>query len=313
MGKVYDVLITGATGFVGRAVCAEAERQGWDLRRASRAGSDGAMALGEIDGLTDWSAALAGCDAVIHLAARVHMRASAVANETAAFMRTNRDATIKLAEDAARSGVRRMVFLSTIKVNGEGRPAAYTVEDAPAPTGAYATSKWEAEQGLADVAARTGLEVVTLRPPLVYGPGVGGNFKSLVRLVRRGVPLPLASVRNSRSLVGVTNLASAVCAALEHPSGAGRTYLVSDQDDLSVPELIRAIARAADVPARLFPFPPAFLRLASALVGRVQSFQQVAGSLTVDSSAISRELGWRPVRSVEEELAAMMAALTGPA
>lgn len=303
------ILVTGATGFVGRALCAEIERRGWDVRRVSRAGGGSSLGLGELDGRTDWSDVLTGRDAVVHLAARVHRTGRAEASDTAAFMTTNRDAAIKLAEDAARSGVRRVVFLSTIKVNGEGRAAPYTVEDAPAPVGAYATSKWEAEQGLVDVAARTGLEVVNIRPPLVYGPGVGGNFRGLVRLVRRGLPLPLASVRNSRSLIGVTNLASAICTALEHPVAAGRTYLVSDQHDLSVPELIQTIARAADVPARLFPFSPSLLRLASALVGREHAFQQVAGSLTVDSSLISRELGWRPVRSVDEELAAMMTAL----
>ena len=309
---MHNVLVTGASGFVGRAVCAAIEQRGWGVRRASRTGGDGSLAVGEIDGRTDWSGALASCDAVVHLAARVHRMGRAEAADTAAFMATNRDATIKLAEDAARAGVKRFVFMSTVKVNGEGRAQPYRESDAPAPEGAYAVSKWEAEQGLAEVAARTGLEVVIIRPPLVYGPGVKGNFRSLIGLVRRGVPLPLGSVRNRRSLVGVSNLASAVCTALEHPAAAGRTYLVSDQDDLSVPDLIRAIARAAGVPARLVPFPPTLLRLASAMVGRQQSFQQVAGSLTVDSSAISREIGWRPVRTVDEELAETLAALRQP-
>jgi len=275
----------------------------------SRAGSDGSIAVGDITADTDWSDALAGCDAVVHLAARVHMMGRAEAEDAAAFTATNRDATIRLAEDAARAGVKRLVFMSSVKVNGEGRASPYREGDPPAPVGAYANSKWEAEQGLAEVAARTGLEVAIIRPPLVYGPRVKGNFRSLVTLVRRGVPLPLASVRNSRSFVGVTNLASAVAAALEHPAAAGRTYLVSDQNDLSVPDLIRAIARSADVPARLMPFPPALLRFASAVAGRTQAFQQVAGSLTVESSAISRELGWTPVRTVDEELAATLAAL----
>lgn len=309
---MHNVLVTGASGFVGRAVGTAIEQRGWHVRRASRNGGDGCLAMGEIDGRTDWSSALAGCDAVVHLAARVHMMGRAEAADTAAFMTTNRDATIKLAEDAARAGVKRLVFMSTVKVNGEGRALPYRADEPPAPEGAYAVSKWQAEQGLHEVAARTGLEVVIIRPPLVYGPGVKGNFRSLINLVRRGVPLPLGSVRNRRSLVGVTNLASAVCAALEHPAAAGRTYLVSDQDDLSVPDLIRAIARAAEVPARLVPFLPAPLRLVSAMVGRQQSFQQVAGSLTVDSSAISRELGWRPVRSVDEELAETLAALKRP-
>lgn len=306
---MHNVLVTGASGFVGRAVATAIEQRGWGVRRASRRGGDGGLAVGEIDGNTDWSSALAGCDAVVHLAARVHMMGRAEAADTSAFATTNRDATIKLAEDAVRAGVKRLVFMSTVKVNGEGRALPYRSDEPPAPEGAYAMSKWQAEQGLAEIAARTGLEVVIIRPPLVYGPGVKGNFRSLITLVRRGVPLPLGSVRNRRSLIGVTNLASAVCAAIDVAGAAGRTYLVSDQDDLSVPDLIRAIARAAGVPARLVPFPPALLRLASTMVGRQQSFQQVAGSLTVDSSAISRELGWVPVRSVDEELAETLAAL----
>lgn len=299
----HSVLVTGATGFVGRAVCAQINERGWSTTRVSRRGADGSLAMGDIDGQTDWSDALAGCDGVVHLAARVHMMGRAEAADAAAFAATNRDATLKLAEDAVRAGVRRLVFMSTIKVNGEGRGSRYGGGDVPAPAGAYATSKWEAEKGLAEIAARTGLDVVIIRPPLVYGPGVKGNFRSLVKIVRRGIPLPLGSVRNSRSFIGVTNLASAVCAALEHRAAAGKTYLVSDQNDLSVPELIGAIARAADVEPRLFPFPPSLLRVASTMIGRAQSYQQLAGSLTVDASAITRELGWWPVRTVDEELA----------
>jgi nucleoside-diphosphate-sugar epimerase len=291
-------------------VCAEIKRRGWALRATSRTGDNGTIAVGGISGQTDWLGALVGCDAVVHLAARVHMMGRAEAADTNAFSTINRDATIKLAEDAARSGVQRLVFMSTIKVNGEGRTTPYRADERPAPEGAYAISKWEAEQGLAKLAARTGLEIVIIRPPLVYGPGVRGNLRSLIGLVRRGLPLPLGSVRNSRSLIGVTNLASAVCAAVEHPAAGGQTYLVSDQNDLSVPDLIRAIARAAGVPARLVPFPPVLLQVASAMIGRQQSFQQLVGSLTVDANAITRELGWRPMRSLHEELASTMSALS---
>lgn len=306
---VPSVLVTGAAGFVGKAVAAEVDRRGWVLRRASRGTSPGMVAVGDIDASTDWSAAVEGCEAIVHLAARVHMTGRAEAADAAAFHVTNCLATLKLAEDATRAGVKRLVFVSTVKVNGEGRATSYTQRDTPEPIGAYAESKWAAERGLAEIAARTGLEVVILRPPLVYGAGVGGNFRSLIELVLSGIPVPLASVRNARSLVGVRNFASAIGAAIEHPAAAGKTYLVSDQRDLSTPELIRSIAQAADVPARLFPFPPGLLRLASMAIGREQAFQQLAGSLTVDSSAISRDLGWRPVVSVEEELKSAVTAL----
>ena len=304
-----SVLVTGANGFVGTAVGREIEGRGWGLRRASRTASPGSVAVGDIDGRTDWSAAVEGCDAIVHLAARVHKTGRTEAADIAAFQTTNCSATLKLAEDAAKAGVRRLVFVSTVKVNGEGRATPYTERDAPAPVGAYAQSKWAAETGLAEVAARTGLEVVIIRPSLVYGPSVGGNFRSLIKLVLSGVPLPLASVRNLRSLVGVKNLASAICTSVEHRTAAGRTYLVSDQRDLSTPDLIRTIARAANVPARLVPFQVGILQLATSAMGRSQAFQQLAGSLTVDSSAISRDLGWKPTVTIEEEIAAAVGSL----
>lgn len=296
------VLVTGAGGFVGRALVPALAAQGWDVREAARAPRPGAIAMGDIDGATDWSAALVGCDAVVHLAARVHDGRRAAADDFDAFRRTNRDATLRLAEQAAERGVRRFVSISTIKVNGEGRDTPYTADGTPAPQGAYAISKHEAEQGLWAIATRTGLEVVILRPPLIYGPGVGGNFRTLMRLVARGVPLPLASIRNSRSLVGVENFASAIALVLTHPDAPARTWLVSDQADLSTPDLIRAIAAASGKRPRLFPFPPVLLRTAATLIGRHRMYDQLAGSLTVDSTPLSRELGWSPPLTVTQQL-----------
>jgi nucleoside-diphosphate-sugar epimerase len=262
----------------------------------------------QINADTDWSTVLPSCSAIVHLAARVHKTGSE-AEDIAAFVETNRDGTTRLAAEAVRNGIRRLVYVSTAKVCGEGRDTPYREIDAPAPQGAYALSKYEAEQGLLEIAARTGLEVVILRPPLVYGPGVGGNFRTLMKWVGRGIPLPLASVRNQRSLVGVTNLASAILQALESPAAAGRTYFVSDQHDLSTPELIERLAQSLGRTARLFPFPVSALKFAGTLLGRQRAFEQLSGSLSVDSSAITRELGWQPMRTVDEELAAAAASV----
>jgi nucleoside-diphosphate-sugar epimerase len=300
------VLITGAGGFVGLRLVPTLAMSGWTIREAARLPRTGALTVGEIDGSTDWKAALEGCDAVVHLAARVHDGRRAAAGEFEAFRRTNRDGTLNLAEQAARSGIRRFVFISTVKVNGEGSDSAYTIADSPEPRGAYAISKHEAEQALWEIAARTGLEVVILRPPLVYGPGVAGNFRTLLTLVARGVPLPLASISNARSLVGVENLVSVIGLALKHPAASGKTWLVSDQNDLSTPGLIRAVAAASGKPARLIPFPPALLRKAAALVGRQRMYHQLAGSLTVDSTPLSHELGWAPPLTVAQQMALIL-------
>jgi UDP-glucose 4-epimerase len=310
------VLVTGANGFVGRALCAELARCGHSVRGALRRkarspelveGVEPAV-VGTIDAGTDWEKALAGCQVVVHLAARVHVMNDPAQDPQALYRATNTDATLNLARQAAQAGVKRLVFVSTIKVNGEGRDAPYRETDEPAPEDAYAISKWEAEQGLQRIAQETGLEVVTLRPPLVYGPGVRANFLRLMRTVRNGWPLPLGAIRNRRSLLYLGNFVDAIRLCVEHPAAAGQTFLLDDGKAISTPELIRALARAMGRPARLLAVPVRLLELAGTLLGKRTAVERLTGSLYVDSSAIRSRLGWTPPFSMEAGLAATVAA-----
>jgi len=207
-----------------------------------------------------------------------------------------------LAREAAAAGVRRLVFISSIKVNGEETAEPYSESSLPQPTDPYGISKWEAEQELRKIEAETGLEIVVVRPTLVYGPGVKANFLNMMTFVQRGMPLPLAAIANKRSFIYVGNLADALTACAREPAAAGQTYLVSDGDDVSSPELIRRTANALGVQPRLFPLPPALMRVAGKLTGRTAAVKRLLGSLVVDSSRISRELGWKPPFSMEEGL-----------
>ncbi len=224
------------------------------------------------------------------------------------YRATNTEATLNLARQAAQAGVKRFVFISSIKVNGEGRDAPYRETDAAAPEDAYAISKWEAEQGLRQIARETGLEVVILRPPLVYGPGVKANFQRLLQMVRRGWPLPLGAIHNRRSLLYLGNFVDAIRLCVEHPAAAGQTFLLDDGEPVSTPELIRAVARAMGRPARLLAVPVGVLEFAGALLGKRAAVARLTGSLWVDSSAIRSRLGWTPPFSMEAGLAATVAA-----
>ena len=305
------ILVTGATGFVGRHLCRMLIERGYRVRGTLRRDAvGGAIAasvepvlVGDIGPNTDWTDALRGVSCVVHLAARVHVVQEADPDPVAAFRRDNVQATVRLAQAAGACGVRRLVFASSARVNGPSSgEAPFRESDAPVPAEPYEQSKLEAERGLAGVASATGLECVTVRAPLVYGPGVKANFLSLMRALDRRWPLPLGAIRNRRSLIYVGNLASAMLAALVHPGASGRTYLVSDGEDVSTPELARRIAEALGREARLPRVPVGLLRAAGRLVGREGAVERLFASLQVDSRAIRDELGWRPPHTMAHGL-----------
>jgi nucleoside-diphosphate-sugar epimerase len=324
MAANRGLLVTGATGFVGGALIArllESPVNGRTVRAAVRSAGRAlplpvdSVAVGDHDAKTKWSAALADVDCVIHLAARAHVLRDTASDPLSAYRTSNVDSTLNLARQAAERGVRRFVYMSSIKVNGErttdDRP--FTESDAPIPdspeSDPYARSKHEAERGLRAIAAETGMAVVIIRPPLVYGPGVKANFAALIRAVARGVPLPLASVQNRRSLIGVDNLVDVIITCGDHPAAANEVFLVSDGEDLSTPDLIRRLAQAMGRPARLFPVPVGLLRVAAKSLGKSAAVDRLLGSLRVDSSKASRLLGWTPPVSVDEGLRRAVAQL----
>jgi nucleoside-diphosphate-sugar epimerase len=307
-------LVTGASGFVGSAVCAEMLRRGWRVRAALRSSAQSPEGLevaevGDIGGATDWTNALRGVEVVIHLAARVHVMKDTSADPLAEFLKINLHGAENLARQAARAGVKRFVYVSTVKVNGESATGAhiFTESDQPAPQDPYGISKWQAEQALQRIARETGLEVVIVRPPLVYGSGVKGNFISLLAAIDRGVPLPLAGAHNARSLVYVGNLVDALIACATHPAAAGQTYLVRDGEDVSTAVLVEKIALALGRRSRSFYFPPVLLRAAASLLGRSEQIDRLFGSLRVDDRKLRGELGWSPPYTLDQGLRATVA------
>ncbi|MEM1046360.1 MAG: NAD-dependent epimerase/dehydratase family protein [Pseudomonadota bacterium] len=312
--------VTGANGFVGRAVLrAIAEDGGRAVALVRDANAVGALrqpdvrAVGAIDGRTDWRAALDGCSAVVHCAARVHVMRDTAADPLDAFRTVNRDGTRRLAESCAGAGVGRLIVVSSVKVNGEATPfdpasgmgTPYTATDQPAPDDPYAISKYEAEEAAKTIADETGLEVCIIRPPLVYGPGAGGNLERLLRLVRAGLPLPFGAIRNRRSLIGIRNLADLLVHAASRDTPVGGVFLASDGEDVSTPDLVRHMARALGRPARLVPVPVAFLKAVAGLTGRGADIERLTGSLQVDSGPLVSTLGWRPPQTLEAGLRAM--------
>lgn len=304
------ILLTGASGFVGKSVLATLQRCK-PVRVALRTPDAVDIPIGvdfaqvSLTPEQDWTRVLVGVSAVVHCAARVHVMNELSSDPLAEFRRVNVEGTLRLARQAAEAGVRRFVFVSSIKVNGEHTQAGvpFTADQTPAPNDPYGVSKAEAELGLRALSKETGLEVVIIRPPLVYGPGVKANFLAMMRWLQRGVPLPLGgATENLRSLVYLDNLVDLIITCIDHPAAANQTFLVSDDEDLSTATLLRRMAAALERPARLIPVPAELITLGATLVGRPGIAQRLCGSLQVDIAKTKALLGWSPPVSVDEGL-----------
>lgn len=291
------ILVTGATGFVGGHLVRSLEAAGIQVRPLSR--SDLERITAGDDGAT-W---LQGCGSVVHLAARAHVLDDTSSSMLEVYRRANRDTTLKLAQAAANARVPRFVFVSSIHVNGSASSRPFLADDPPSPYEPYAISKLEAELGLWRTGKETGVDVVVVRPPLVYGPGVKANFRRLLGLAASGLPLPLGSIEGLRSLLGVRNLCDLLRVCVQHEAAPGHTFLASDGEDISLPTLVRTLAAGMGRRARLFPAPARLVRGLAALAGRAATFEKLSGSLQIDATATFTTLGWRPPVSLSDGLA----------
>jgi nucleoside-diphosphate-sugar epimerase len=301
------IAITGADGFVGRHAVEAVRMAGHEalplVRRLGSGSAAGARAVGDIGPDTEWAPVIGGCDAVVHLAAAVHESGPENADREARMRRVNVDATARLAHEAARCGVQRVVLASSIKVMGETSSRPFVESDPPQPVGAYATSKRDAETALWHAVSATSLEGVVLRPPLVYGPGVGANFRALLALSDTPWPLPLAGARALRSMLYVGNLADALCLAATHPDAAGETFFVTDDSDVSVADLVARLRRQFDRPRHLFAAPRAVLRGLARFIGREDALARLFEPLQASAAHLRSRLSWTPAFTVDEGLA----------
>lgn len=303
------VLVTGANGFVGSGLCSELLQKGYDVTLATRSQSVRLCGfkkvyIGSIDAQTDWALALKKVDIVIHLAARVHVMVDEPSGSLAEYRETNKYGTLNLAKQAVEAGVKRFIFLSTIKVNGEftAEMSRFSPNDDCMPIDSYALSKYEAEQGLLTIAKTTDMKLVIIRPPLVYGPNVRANFALMMKWVNNGMLLPLGAVHNKRSLVALDNLVSFIILCIDHPKAANEVFLISDGEDVSTTELLQKVAKAFGKRAFLLPVPVSWMTFVAKLVGKEDVANRLFGSLQVDNSKARRLLGWKPVITMDEQL-----------
>ena len=305
-----NVLVTGATGFLGGRLCMALKKDPKvKLTAVVRRGRtvaqvNSVIEMPCIDSVSDWADALTIQDVVIHTAARAHIMRDSVADPVSEYRRVNVDGTLNLARQSAAAGVKRFVFISSIKVNGEQTAPGQTFqpENEARPVDSYGISKWEAEQGLQKIAKETGMEVVIIRPPLIYGPGVKGNFANLIKLVRKGLPLPLGAIHNRRSMIALDNLVDLIITCIDHPNARNQIFLASDGQDLSTTELLHGLAQVRGKPARLFPLPGVLLFGAASVLGKTSVANRLMGSLQVDISKTRTLLNWTPPISVDEGL-----------
>lgn len=299
-------LVTGANGLIGRALCSVLDQDGQQVVRAVRTSTTPwELPVGDLNEKTDWSVALTqGIDVVVHFAGQLPLAESEIGAQANRYHEVNTAGTANLARQCAHHGVKRFVFVSTVKVLGEGKDEPYRDGDLAVPADAYAISKWEAEQALWQIAAESGMEVVVLRPPLVYGPGVKGNFLRLMQAVDKRRPLPLGGIQNQRSLIYLGNLVDAIRVCLTHPKAAGKAFLICDGDDVSTPELIRRVAAALGRRPLLLPVPASLMKWAGALLGKRAAVDRLLGSLCVDMTPLREDLGWNPPYTMQAGLEA---------
>jgi nucleoside-diphosphate-sugar epimerase len=308
------ILITGCTGFVGKALFDSLKNTEFQINIAYRNNKSisteniESFEVGEIDSKTDWSKALKKTDCVIHCAGRAHVFKELKNESLDIYRRINVEGTINLAEQAAANGVRRFIFLSSVKVNGERtvESSCFKYDDTPKPVDAYSISKWEAEKGLQEISKKTGLEIVIIRAPLIYGPGVKGNLKRLIKLVKSGIPLPLGLVKNHRSLIGIDNLIDIIIKCISHPKAARKTFLVCDGEDVSTSNLLKLIASSMGRSVIIFPIPLFLLKFFGFILRRDSEVERLTGSLQIDNSFIKKTLNWKPKVNLEVGISKMV-------